>query len=176
MAKFSSRVLSCIAVLLLAGCTTDKAGNCPAVTSLVETAVATVFRQEGVADPSNILYTVEITGMTSSCDVDKLADNANTNIDISFRATRAPDGAAAHYKVPYFVAITQSDRIVAKKIYTVEFDFAPGAATASFTDSIGSAQIEVAKDKKTFDYNILVGLQLTRAQLAYNRATGRYQP
>lgn len=163
------------AVLLL-GCETDRTGTCPAVSSLVETSQATVFRPGMPMDPSNMVYTVEITGMKSSCDVDKQAENANTELDIQFRATRAPNGAEAHYKVPYYVAITQEERILAKKIYTVEFDFQPGQSTTTFSESIGSAEVTAAREKKTFDYNVLVGLQLTKAQLDYNRAIGHYGP
>jgi hypothetical protein len=163
---------------LLAGCssTAEKIGNCPAVTSLVETAVATVFRPNTPADPSNMLYTVEVTGTHASCDADKQANTSDTSLEIDFAATRAPNGSATHYKVPYFVAVTQADRILAKKIYTVEFDFAPGATTATFSDTVQSAEVTVGRDKKTFDYNIIVGLQLTKAQLDYNRTTNRYTP
>ncbi len=178
MSKSVSRLLIlAAAAALVSGCSSnDKAGNCPAVSTLVETSMGTVFRPGAVADPSNVAYTVEISHVHSSCDVDKQVENANTALEIDFRATRAPNGASAHYEVPYFVVIAQADRILAKKIYKVGFDFAPGQGTALFTDSVDSAAVSAARDKKTYDYNILVGLQLTRAQLNYNRATGRYAP
>ncbi|HUO92725.1 MAG TPA: hypothetical protein VMU22_07380 [Rhizomicrobium sp.] len=160
----------------LAGCQSDKANNCPGVSSLVETSIATVFKDDKSTDPSNILYTVEITDVHGSCDVDKTAVNSSTDVTVNFRATRAPNGAAASYKVPYFVAISQSDRILAKKVYETGFDFEPGQTTTTFSASIESADVQAAKDKKTFDYLILVGLQLTKAQLDYNRASGRLNP
>lgn len=161
---------------VLAGCSSDKANNCPGVSSLVETSIGTIFKNDASTDPANILYTVEITGVQGSCDVDKTAVNSSSDVDVSFRATRAPNGAAADYKVPYFVAISQSDRILAKKIFTAQFHFDPGQTTTTFSDSIQSADITAGKDKKTFDYLILVGLQLTKAQLDYNRASGRLNP
>jgi hypothetical protein len=36
--------------------------------------------------------------------------------------------------------------------------------------------VNAGKDKKTFDYVILAGLQLTKDQLDYNRASGRLNP
>ncbi len=161
---------------LVAGCSTQTVTNCPAVSTLVEASMGTILRTGAAADPANVAYTVEITGVQSSCDVDKDGDTANTSLEIAFRATRAPSGASAHYEVPYFVAITQAERIVAKKVYKVDFDFEPGQSTTIFSDSVDSAAVSAAKDKKTFDYNVLVGLQLTKAQLNYNRATGRYAP
>jgi hypothetical protein len=161
---------------VIAGCSSDKANNCPGVSSVVETSIATVFKPNAPVDPANMLYTVEITDVHGDCDVDKTAVNSSTDVSVNFRAMRAPDGNAVSYKVPYFVAISQSDRILAKKVYTAEFDFAPGQTTTTFSDTVQSADVQAAKDKKTFDYLILVGLQLTKEQLDYNRASGRLNP
>lgn len=158
---------------LLSGCESDKLNYCPSVSALVEASSASVLKQGMSADPSNILYTVEVTGVTSSCDVDKTGVNSDTSLTIAFRATRAPSASAAHYTVPYFVAISQTERILAKKQYSVDFSFDPGQTVATFTDNVDSAAITAGKDHKTFDYIILVGLQLSRAQLQFNRANGR---
>jgi len=161
---------------ILAGCTSDKANNCPGVSSIVETSIGTVFLPGKPVDPSNILYTIEITDVHGTCDVDKPAINSSTDVDITFRATRGPNGGGANYKVPYFVSISQSDRILAKKVYSIDFAFAPGETTTTFTDTVKSADVAAAKDKKTFDYLVLVGLQLTKEQLDFNRASGRLTP
>jgi len=127
-------------------------------------------------DPSNILYTVDVSGVTSQCDVDKDVLNSQSSVDIALRATRAPNGGAVHYKVPYFVAISQGDRLLAKKVYVAEFSFEPGQTTVDFSESVNNVDVSAGRDKKTFDYVILVGLQLTRKQLEYNRASGRLNP
>jgi len=169
-------VLVAAATALIAGCGSDKTNNCPGASSLVETSVATVFVPGKSQDTGNILYTVEVTGVQASCSVDKLALNSSSDVVISFKATRAPNGSSATYKVPYFVAISQEDRILAKKIFQTQFSFEPGQMTTTFTDDIDSADIVAGKDKKTFDYLILVGLQLTKEQYDYNRASGRLNP
>ena len=172
------RPVMLIALLLpvLAGCASDKANNCPGVSSIVETSIGTIFKPDMPIDPANILYTVEITEVHGTCDVDKTAINSSSDVSVSFRATRAPNGAAAAYKVPYFVSISESDRILAKKIYTTEFQFEPGQTTATFSDTVQSADVTAGKEKKTYNYLILVGLQLTKEQLDYNRASGRLTP
>ena len=104
------------------------------------------------------------------------AINSSTDVDVTFRATRGPNGGGANYKVPYFVSISQADRILAKKVYSIDFAFAPGETTTTFTDTVKSADVAAAKDKKTFDYIVLVGLQLTKEQLDFNRASGRLTP
>jgi hypothetical protein len=39
-------------------------------------------------------------------------------------------------------------------------------------DSVGSAHLDIAKGKHPYDYQVLAGLQLSRAQLDYNRRGG----
>jgi hypothetical protein len=161
---------------ILAGCASDKTNNCPGVSSIVETSIGTVFLPGKPVDPSNMLYTIEITDVHGTCDVDKPALNSSTDVDITFRATRGPNGGGAKYQVPYFVAISQFDRILAKKVYSIDFVFAPGQTSTTFTDTVKSADVAAAKDKKTFDYLVLVGLQLSKEQLDFNRASGRLTP
>ncbi len=172
-----SRFALVAAVLLLAGCGTERYKNCPSASVIVETSIATVFKKPDAApDPSNILYTVEVSGVSVPCDVDKQALNSSSTVDITFRATRAPNGGAVHYKVPYFVAISQADRLLAKKVYVADFSFEPGQTTTEFTGTADNVDLTAGRDKKTFDYIILVGLQLTKEQLDYNRASGRLNP
>jgi hypothetical protein len=172
----SFRFMVIAAAALLAGCSSDKVNNCPSVSSIVETSIGTIFRAGRPPDPANILYTVEIADVHGSCDVDKQALNSSSDITVSFRATRAPNGGQATYKVPYFVAISQEERILAKKVFDVDFTFEPGQTTADFTDTVKAADVQAGKDKKTYNYLILVGLQLTKEQLDYNRASGRLMP
>jgi hypothetical protein len=174
--SFRILIVVASAAALLAGCSSDKPNNCPAVSSIVETSIGTVFRPGTIADPSNVLYTVEITDMHAKCDVDKPGLNSDSTVTVSFRATRGPNGGEAHYKIPYFIAISETDRILAKKIYSIEFTFQPGQTTTTFSDSIGSVAVSAGKDKKTFDYLVLVGLQLSEEQLKFNRASGRLAP
>ncbi len=177
MSKISRHLLLLApAIALLAGCSSARERDCPAVSTIVDTSIGTVFKPGAAADPSNELYTVEITGVQSSCDVDKSAVSSDTSLNVSFRATRAPNGGQARYKIPYFVAISQGDRILAKKEFAVDFGFEPGQTAVTFTDSVDSTTVTAGKDKKTFDYAILVGIQLTKAQLQYNRASSRLVP
>lgn len=177
MSKTLRRLMLVASILpVLAGCASDKANNCPGVSSIIETSIGTIFQPGKPVDPSNMLYTVEITSVHGTCDVDKPALNSSSDVDVEFRATRGPNGGGANYKVPYFVAISQEDRILAKKVYAIDFAFAPGQTTATFSDTVKSADVQAGKEKKTFDYLILVGLQLTKEQLDYNRASGRLNP
>jgi hypothetical protein len=144
------------------------------MTALVDASEQSVFVPKSTPDPSNLLYMIEITSVKGTCDVDKKLTSADVSMDIHFRATRAPSGSAAEYSVPYFVAVTEgTDRVLAKKSFTVQFAFAPGQATADFSDSIASVKVTPTGEKKTYDYQVLAGLQLTKEQLEYKHSQGR---
>jgi hypothetical protein len=161
----------------VAGCSSSKGHKeafCPGMAALADAARQPMFRQGAPADPSNVVYTMEVVGVDGSCDYDKKGREAEVSIDIHFRATRAPTGEQAVYNVPYFVAVTQADRIINKQNFQVQISFAPGAAVADATDSVPSTNITTEEGKKPYDYQILVGLPLTRQQLDYNRTIGRF--
>jgi len=175
--SFFHFALAVLAALAIAGCSSDKSGDCPTMTAITDAAVQTVFRPGSAPDPANVLYTVEIAGVKGVCDMDKKARTADAGLEVTFRATRAPSGGEAHYTVPYFVAVTEgSERIMAKRIYSIAIAFAPGQTTVTLTDTVESTHLQTTKDKKPYDYQILVGLQLSKAELDYNRQSGHYGP
>lgn len=178
--NLSLRIPAIAATILaasLAACSSDKSGDCPTMTGITDASVKTVFRPGATQDPANVLYTAEIAGVTGGCDMDKKPPHAtDANLTITFRATRAASGGEARYAVPYFVAITEGARILARTVYTTTLSFEPGQTVATATETIGSAHIDPAKDKQPYDYQILVGLQLTKAEVEYNRRTAHYQP
>jgi hypothetical protein len=174
------RVSAVAAVLLaapLAGCSTDKSGDCPTMTGVTDASVKTVFRPGATQDPANVLYTAEIASVTGGCDMDKKPPHAtDAKLTINFRATRPASGGEARYVVPYFVAVTEGARILARTDYATTLVFEPGQTVATATEIIGSVHIDPARDKQPYDYQVLAGLRLTKAELDYNRRTAHYQP
>jgi hypothetical protein len=72
------------------------------------------------------------------------------------------------------VAVTEGERILAKQHYSIDFAFAAGQSTTTFSDIVQSTHIKTEKDKYPYDYQILVGLQLTKEQVEFNRMQGHY--
>jgi len=178
--KTLSRISAVAATILaasLAACSTDKTGDCPTMTGVTDASVKTVFRPGATQDTGNVLYTAEIVGVTGGCDMDKKPPHAtDAKLTVTFRATRAASGGEAHYEVPYFVAVTEGARILVRHDYTTTLSFEPGQTVATATETVESVHLDPAKDKQPYDYQILVGLQLTKAELDYNRRTAHYQP
>ena len=57
-----------------------------------------------------------------------------------------------------------------------EVRLTPGQTVATATETVGGVHLDPAKEKQPYDYQVLVALQLTRAELDYNRRTSHYQP
>lgn len=168
LAGFRNFLVLAAAVAALSGCSTTDDDKCPLASSLVDTATLT---QLGAGN--HPLYTVQIHKVSADCDIEKYEHTVSSDLDIEFTATRPNGGPAESFDAPYFVAVTQGGQIVSKREYSVHFSFDSGETTTSFSESKDTSDIHLQKGKHPYDYAALVGFQLTREQLDYNRA-GRY--
>jgi hypothetical protein len=175
-----------VAAVSLSGCDTwrsavnyvrsDNKSVCPDANILANTSVIPAFDPAQGADPSNVVYTGQITDLASRCDYSKRENSIDANVRITFKATRPPGGEEAHYKVPYYIAVTSGGQIVDKQIHWLEFDFPKASAAVQMEELVDGIEIAVARDKKSYDYHLLIGFQLTQAQIDYNKKMGQYLP
>jgi len=73
-------------------------------------------------------------------------------------------------KLPYFVAVMQGSQVLAKQVYSVDIPFNGNARTVSVEERINRVDIPIGKGWVADDYEVMIGFQLTREQVAYNRA------
>lgn len=172
----SRSVVLILALPLLGACQTEKMlAKCPTTGVLAETSAMTVFTPGQTMVPTNIVYQMEVRRSTLSCSVDKDQHTADTSLEISFRGIRKNGGAAAQYKVPFFVAINDSDgSLVMKKTYSTNLVFQPGQTVVDFKQPMEDIPLKMARSKQAFDYHMIVGLSLTKQQLEYNRKNSHY--
>jgi hypothetical protein len=172
---FRTAALAGLCVALLAGCQSAKSrANCPVATVLASASSLTAFKAGMQDDPSGELYTVQMTGVTESCDFDRDEGTTVSDVVVTFRATRMPTGDATNFPVPYFVAsVVDGAAIQNKKIVATTFTFNPGEATAVFTAQVPAFLVKFDNGKKPYQYGLVVGLQLTREQLDYNKKLDR---
>lgn len=178
--------VSALALIMLSGCSTwrgieayvssDNAAVCPDAAILANTASLPAFDPAKGTDPSSVVYTIAMTDVKTRCGYSKRANTIDGDVHIFFTAKRPPGGEEAHYRVPYFVAVTTGGEIVDKQMHWLEFDF-PTAVAQLTTDAwVDGIHTDVAKQKRSFEYHYLVGFQLTKAQLEYNAKIGPYTP
>jgi len=165
-----------VALLALAGCNTGKVSNCPIAVILADASQVTMFRPGAPQDLAGEAYRVSLVGISTDCTINKKTGETTSSYRVNFRATRAPSADAAHYTVPYFVAITQGDQLVEKRILQISFDFAPGVSVVTFSESPDDFDIHVPNGHQPFEYELMAGFQMTPAQVDYNKKMGRYAP
>ncbi|HEY1836223.1 MAG: hypothetical protein WBQ17_14795 [Rhizomicrobium sp.] len=166
-----------LAAILLAACS-SAVKPCPNAAVLADASSFTAFPNGAPSpDPAHALYTVQMTGATTDCDYDKKFKSSDSSLDLSFRVSRTPNGLPVDASVPYFVAVTgEGGKILTREKFTVAFHLDAGETTTTFEDKVAAVHIDVARDKYPWDYQLLAGLELTKAQLDYNRTVGPYAP
>ena len=166
------------AALLVAGCSSDapKAPTCPSAGIIAPAASLTTFKEGMKDDPKGELYTVGLTGVATDCVLDVDNGTTDSTLALRFKAKRAASSGAVNYRVPYFVAVVLDGKVLAKKDIWAKFGFGPGSTTAAFADEVGSTVINLENGKKPYDYELVVGLQLTHDQLEYNKKMSRFTP
>jgi hypothetical protein len=171
--------VTALVVLFLASCSSSpssSAPTCPSAGIIAPASSLTTFKQGMHDDPAGELYTVGVTNVKTDCTLD--ADNGTTDstLVLRFNAKRTPSPDAASYRVPYFVAVVLDGKVLAKRDIWASFGFARGAASTVFDDKVASTVINLENGKKPYDYEIVVGLQLTHDQLEYNKKMSRFAP
>ena len=162
--------------LMLAGCNDPVIIPCPSAAVLSDTANLIVFRAGAPHDPSGEAYNATIVGVKSSCTYTKGAAASTSALSFTLRGTRAPSPDGADYALPYYLAVSQGDRILSKTPLTVHLIFAPGSAVASQDVVLDPTVVTLEPGHPPTDYQLLVGFQLSDAERAYNRTRGRYTP
>lgn len=172
-------VFAALAALVMAsGCNdTPRTFSCPGSAILADAATRPVLKSGAAAtDPAALLYTVHAVTIDTSCTLDRRAGETTSNVDLTFRATRAPSGQAAHYVVPYFLAINQAARVINKRVFNVVIDFAPGSSTVTVQTAVNRTVLRLENGHLPTDYQYLAGLQLSDAEQAYLKSVGPYTP
>jgi hypothetical protein len=168
--------LAGLSVLLLAGCqSAAQKANCPAANVLANASSLTAFKANMEGNPAAEAYTVQMIGLQSSCSFDKDEGTTDTDLELTFRATRAVGGDGGHYTAPYFVTtLIDGATVVKKDMKAIVFDFAAGQTTVTFNESVPDVLIKMDNGKRPYQYGLLAGFQLTREQLDYNKRMGRF--
>lgn len=141
--------------------------NCPHVEVLQQANTITAF-EPGRSDVAAQLTTAQITGVAGSCQPSDDHTTAKVTFKAGFTATNGPANHGQPVTLPYFVAVTSDNRIIAKALHSITLKFGDNANTAN-ADS-PTLTIDVPNDDASATYEVLVGFQMTQAQLDYAAA------
>ena len=159
---------------LLSGCGPARdefAPACPVANVLPPTGDIVEYRPNSTGrDLTDLVLQGKVTGITGKCQPGDRKNKLDVAVTIMFEFARGPAMQGNAINVPVFVAVTEGDHILDKKVYAVSTAFPPNVDRTHFSSAAVDMSLPVAKDKSGAAYTILAGFQLTPQQLAANRA------
>lgn len=165
----ASAVLA-VALGFLAGCGQRAAPPpCPDVRILAVTADLVQFRPGAGRDLTDVEFEVSTENLSGSCSYRRDGTQVEVDLSVTFIVERGPALQGNSVRFPYYIAIvTRDEQIRAKEVFDVDLTFQQGQRRIGVTEN-SRERIPLGDGEIGLDYQILVGLQLTEEQLAFNR-------
>jgi hypothetical protein len=182
------KIISLIVLpLLLAACGSTnplevRRTSCPALSVPMHTGSLTRFDQAGRFDTQDVRLVASIAQLSDNCVEND--NGVNTAVSFTINASRSAKGSAESVQLPYFITVVKDgETLIAKQVYGASLDFADGALTGNVRQVVTVKTPEVplppkpqknneidefAPPPKPAVYEILVGFQLTDADVIYN--------
>ncbi|MCJ9427624.1 hypothetical protein [Kordiimonas marina] len=153
--------------LLVAACAKNPlqvvVSHCPAVAVVGDVGTLTRFKGEG-RTTNDVEFTASITNVKPDC---KQADSVTSHVTFDITAEAGKALTSRTVTLPYFVAVLKDNsQIVSKKRYDVTLTFGrDGIAHATQTVE---QFIPTMAQAKRYNYEVLLGFQLTPEEAMYN--------
>jgi len=146
---------------------------CPKIEIVKDLGSLSDFTDDQRTFYENMIAQIDIKKRQSSCEL--ATSSATVDLALLFTGTLGPKARQQKsdkpfLTYPFFVAVTgPNGKIMAKEIFSVSMSFETGETTRTHTEYL--RQIIPVRSKETaFQYQVLVGFQLSPEQLNYNRA------
>ncbi len=177
---WSMRAASVAVPLVLAGCGPARdqfAPVCPRPAFLAEAADLDRYRT-GVAtggghEITDLVLHGRIVAVTGSCKPGDKKDQLLVALTASVELTRGPAMQGAEADASVFVAVTEGDAILDKRVYPLRVAFPSNVDRMTLNSNEIDLILPVKPEKSGAAYTILVGFQLTPDELAANRQPPR---
>ena len=152
----------------------EYAPPCPEVSVLPEAATVTRFREGPGRDIIDEVFSGAIADVQMGCEHDIDEDTGEGSLSMAVAMMiEAERGAAnrdrrAHYH--YFVSLTDPSRkIIAKETFDLPTEFPGNHNRMVITDDPVSLEIPLQKGMTGANFRVVVGFQLTREDMEFNR-------
>lgn len=160
-----------LAGLALAACdpfkNTTPQFACPRFGGLDTATQQVKFRPGEGRDLTDVMYMVRLNGVQRTCEYDKRG--AAIAMKVGFALELGPANPDRNATFQYFVAVTDpNNNVLAKETFPVTLAFPANVGYVEKMDELDQ-RIPLPVGRSAADYQIVVGLQLTEAELDYNR-------
>ncbi len=170
VARLLGAGLLCAAV---SGCSApaDKfAPACPDLGLLRDAVDITRFRPGG-QDVTDMLLDGRITAVPAECSAGGRGIT-RARLSVTMQLDRGPAAKSPQVAVPYFVAVTDGDRVLDEQDFAIRTSFATNIDRVTVTGQEITLNIPVTPQKSAAAYKIYVGFRLGPDELALNRRRG----
>ena len=162
-----------LATALLSGCGSTEmafAPACPQLSLLAEGSDLTRFAGSG-RDVTDRVLEARITGVDASCHPGRNGE-VIASLKVQADLARGPASRSRAAQVPYFVAVMNGDAVLDRREFVLGGEFKANVDTLHATGGELELRFPGAGDRGAAQYKIIVSLQLTEDELAYNRRSG----
>ena len=167
----TARLAAPLALLaLLAGCgdgTMKFAPACPQISLLGEGADLTRFAGTG-RDVTDRVLEARLTGVEGACRAGR-NDEVVTTLKVQAELRRGPAAQGRRLPLPYFVAVLEGDRILDRKDFVLEANFPANVDGIRLAGEELELRFPNTAERGAARYRVVVSLQLTQEELAFNR-------
>lgn len=158
--------------MMTAACTNQNpyevtVSNCPALAVLGDAGTVTRFVGDG-RDAQDVAYTATISSAVQNCT--EHSDGINTTVEFDIVAASGAALTNREVTLQYFVAeMKDNSQLVSKKVFDVTLNFKASTGTA-VSHQVIKSNIPTLEQAKRYDYETILGFQLTNDEAAYNIA------
>ena len=161
---------------LLAGCGPARnqfAPPCPRPAFLGDAANLDIYRSSGAPggrhDLTDLVLHGRLVGVRGTCKPGDRKNQLATTTVMTVELTRGPGMQGRDADAAVFLAVTESDTILDKRIYPLHVTFPPNVDRLVLSSGEQSLILPISPTKSGAAYAILVGFQLTPDQQEQNR-------
>lgn len=158
--------------LLVTGCMDDEGEfppACPQAEILPDAGDLVRYRDTG-HDLTDLVLRARITGLSGRCTNTKQATVLRTQVSVGMDVTRGPAAHGREAALAYFVAVTEGERVLDKRVFPLHVEFPPNTDRVRLTGAEVDLSLPTPRGRSGAAYRVVVGYQLTPQELAENRA------
>ncbi len=152
----------------------EKPEPCPRITVLKNASELTKFKAGPGRDLIDVLFEAKVTDVLSACkydvDYDTRAGTILTQVAPVIAAQRGPADQNRYADVEYFIAmVDENKKILTKRNFSLRLGFPGNLTHNSVRDEPVDLTIVTDGSKQGSDFEVYVGFQLSREEMAYNK-------
>lgn len=147
---------------------------CPTLVLPADLADLTRHLPGAQPDLSTLVLDARITAIDGTCRRGSRDRSIDATIAVRFQMDRGPAATGRAVQLPWILALldARTDQVVSRQAFVMNGQFSVNTTRASVTSAPVEISFPVGAERRIQDYRVLVGFQLTEAELADNRRRG----